>query len=313
MALNSTGPISIGGSTSGQSINLEFGRSATQQTSMNQLYRGGSIVPNSASNAAIATSGQIDFNSFHGAANRAALSLTIASNVSNYDIYTQRPGGYSAGTTDLTVTINSGVVVSSTSTGSFALTTGTFTSGDTLTIINNGYIVGRGGQGGGGGTYGTGGASGGGGNSAGPAFQASYAVSIQNNGVIGGGGGGGGGGAAANWVYGYSAGTDYGGAGGGGGGYGSAGTGGQGGASAGSTYSGGGGGAGYGPSPNSAGGAAGGAGGALSASGSGGGNSYSYYNGQSTYGGGGGGGGACTSGNSLITWTTTGTRYGALN
>lgn len=35
MALNSSGPISLGGSTSGQSVNLELGKSATAQISMN--------------------------------------------------------------------------------------------------------------------------------------------------------------------------------------------------------------------------------------------------------------------------------------
>jgi len=36
MALNSSGPISLGGSTSGQSINLEIGQTATQTVSLNQ-------------------------------------------------------------------------------------------------------------------------------------------------------------------------------------------------------------------------------------------------------------------------------------
>lgn len=35
MALNSSGPISLGGSTAGQSINLELGKSATAQVSLN--------------------------------------------------------------------------------------------------------------------------------------------------------------------------------------------------------------------------------------------------------------------------------------
>lgn len=35
MALNSSGPISLGGSTSGQSVNLELSKSATAQISMN--------------------------------------------------------------------------------------------------------------------------------------------------------------------------------------------------------------------------------------------------------------------------------------
>ena len=35
MALNNSGPISLGGSTSGQSVNLELGKSATAQISFN--------------------------------------------------------------------------------------------------------------------------------------------------------------------------------------------------------------------------------------------------------------------------------------
>lgn len=42
--LNTTGPISIGGSVIGESINLEFGLAAAHATDMASLYRGAGIV-----------------------------------------------------------------------------------------------------------------------------------------------------------------------------------------------------------------------------------------------------------------------------
>ena len=137
MALNSSGQLSIGGSTTGQSINLEFGRTATQQTAMSQLYRGGGIIPNATANNSIPTSGAIAIGNFYGATSRIAIAITIASNVQNYNLYTQRGGSYSAGISDLTYTINSGIIVGSSSNGSFAMATGTFASGDTVAVVNN--------------------------------------------------------------------------------------------------------------------------------------------------------------------------------
>jgi hypothetical protein len=101
----------------------------------------------------------------------------------------------------MTATVNSGVVIGSNSTSTAALNTGSsFPAGSTLTLINNGYIVGRGGEGGRGGGDGGGGGAGTGGYAGGPALNAQYPLSVTNNGTIGGGGGGGGG--AAPFVYG---------------------------------------------------------------------------------------------------------------
>ena len=80
MPLNSSGPISIGGSTTGQSINLEFGRTATQQTSMSQLYRGGAIVPDATANSSVPTSGAISLSNFYGATNRVSVTVNITIN-----------------------------------------------------------------------------------------------------------------------------------------------------------------------------------------------------------------------------------------
>jgi len=60
MALNSSGPISLGGSTVGQSINLELGQSATAQASMNAT--------NFRTLAGVA-SGQISISNFYGKSN----------------------------------------------------------------------------------------------------------------------------------------------------------------------------------------------------------------------------------------------------
>ena len=65
--LNTTGPISIGGSVAGESINLEFGFAATRTTDMASLYRGAGIVSGGAPN--VPTSGLISLAGFRGASN----------------------------------------------------------------------------------------------------------------------------------------------------------------------------------------------------------------------------------------------------
>lgn len=60
MTMNSSGPISIGGSTAGQSINLEVGRSATTTSSLND---------SSLRTLAGVASGQISFSNFYGKSN----------------------------------------------------------------------------------------------------------------------------------------------------------------------------------------------------------------------------------------------------
>ena len=118
-----------------------------------------------------------------GGVGRVAIALTLSSNTSNYNIYTNRGGTYSAGKSDVTLTINSGVVVNSTTVGTPALTVGTFTTGDTVKIINNGTIKGAGGTGGGG-SFGTGGC----GTNGGTALSTAFATTITNNGTVAGGG-----------------------------------------------------------------------------------------------------------------------------
>lgn len=186
MALNSSGPISLAGTTAGQSIQVELGGNGTTQVSLNDTaVRTLAGVP----------SGQISLNTFYGKANAVTINLTIAANTANYNMRTAAIAAGWNGTQAATIncTINSGVYVYSTSTGAYAFDTGTGYpgSGVTLNLTNNGNILGMGGGGGQGGGYVeavTGGTAGG------PGLLAQRAITITNNGFIAGGGGGGGGG-----------------------------------------------------------------------------------------------------------------------
>ena len=191
---------------------------------------------------------------------RVSLSVIISANTSNYVFNTAKVSGYLTGLTDVTLTINNGVTVNSTSSATPAISIdSSWSSTDTLTIVNNGIIAGYSGLGGNGnGSASTiggpaintgngtatwsiknysyivgGGGGGGGGGGAGhvanqtPGANGGTAIiigaingTITNTGTIGGGGGGGGGG-------GYGGGSSYGSGGGGGGaGFGNGGTGG---------------------------------------------------------------------------------------
>ena len=137
---------------------------------------------------------------------RRRVTIAIASNTSNYLLNTAKAALYEPGNTDVILTVNSGIVVSSSSTGSFALDIDTsWNANDSITIINNGLIVGKGGNGGRG--FGANDCSSdayicsNGGSSGGPALRAQRQVSIDNTGgtVGGGGGGGAGGGGTCAW------------------------------------------------------------------------------------------------------------------
>ena len=179
---------SSGSSLAISEIAAEFGGSTPH--SMSEYYRGGSNVPSASSTSGIASSGAITMSSFYGTSNRIGITLTISGDTSNYNIYNNRGGTYVAGLSDVTLVNNA--TISSTSTGTAALDTGTgWTSGDVITIDNNSTIVGDGGDGGAGGGNSAGAAGG----AAGHAINMQFDTTIDNTGgTLSGGGGGGGGG-----------------------------------------------------------------------------------------------------------------------
>jgi hypothetical protein len=87
---------------------------------------------------------------------RPTIALTIAVDTNTYDIYTAavaaNAAAVAAGPVNVILTINSGVLLYSTSTAAYALTTGSgFQAGTNILVINNGTIFGCGGKGGDGG------------------------------------------------------------------------------------------------------------------------------------------------------------------
>ena len=189
MALNSSGAISLGGSTSGESINLENAQPATATVSLNDAAVRGLAGPS------FATPGTVIVmpTDFYGKSNMFTFTLAAGTDVNlrSAAITAGWPGSGA-----VQATIAPGTTIQSSSTGSYALTiNGSWPAG--VTLINNGTIEGRGGNGGpGGNSYadpapqnGTTGGAGG------TALLVSVPVTINNaSGVIAGGGGGGGGG-----------------------------------------------------------------------------------------------------------------------
>ena len=189
MAIPSSGALAL------SAIQTEFGGS--NPISMSEYYAGGSNVPSGTTgdSGSIPSSGAIAVSQFYGSTNRVAIALTISSTTQSYNIYSNRGGTYSAGNSDVTLTVQAIVG----STGASGLDTGNqWTSGDTIKIINNSQIVGKGHAGGAGGARSGAGSAGTAGQ---PAINLGYPVTIQNNGgFIRGGGGGGGGGAGGSYT-----------------------------------------------------------------------------------------------------------------
>jgi hypothetical protein len=192
------------GSVSFSTIQTEF--TGANPISLSEYYRGGGTgyVPSGTGNGGyglISTSGAISVGTFRGTSRAVTISLTISVNTTNYNIRTA--AGSPAGAAAVTVTVNSGIYVYGSTTGNYAMDTGTgWAAGSTINVINNGIITGFGGAGGAGCsingvtfTNPTVGSAGG------PGLRAQYAMSISNNGTVAGGGGGGGGGGGSRGNY----------------------------------------------------------------------------------------------------------------
>jgi hypothetical protein len=326
MALPASGAISL------SDFNTELGITAGTTISMNDADVRGFL--------GLASGAEASFSDYYGASSVVDIALTLSGNTNNYNIFSNKGGTYVAGKSNITLTVNSGVTVGSTSTGTYALDTGTgWASGDTITIVNNGTVVGKGGNGGNGATArynsisynGTQEAASTAGGAGGHAFRAQFAATITNNGTFAGGGGGGGGAGGAISYNSKSGDGQLKGGGGGGGGAGTnAGSGGSAGrmknyfdtnikyttnvlASSGSSGSATAGGS-RGNNADSRGFSdslsGGGAGGARGSAGAGGAASGTITIASSSSG---GAGGNYAVGNSNITWSTTGTRLGGVS
>jgi hypothetical protein len=206
---NNPTAISLGGSaTSGsynESIEVElaptvptYNTSGTNAISLNDpAVRTLAGVPSPGS--------QISFYCLYGKSNRVYHQICVGAPTPNWVLNSSnRPvlvPGYSAGKTDVLINVQSGMYVYSPSPGTaaFTIASGTFTTGDTVTLVNKGYIIGAGGAGGNGliaqpaltdQPYFPQAA----GQPGGTAIQTYFPLSINNHcgSILGGGGGGGG-------------------------------------------------------------------------------------------------------------------------
>ena len=123
---------------------------------------------------------------------RLVANLSLSGNSADYLLDTSKVSGYVAGQTDVILTIESGAVIGSTSTSTYAVNVDTsWNAGDTVKIINNGTIEGKGGAGG---------AADSSGGAGGPALRCQRAVTVDNVGTIASGGAGGAGGTSSGNV-----------------------------------------------------------------------------------------------------------------
>jgi len=203
-------PMSLGPTNSPTSRSLSATFSDPAPYQFTQYYRNGPLVPDNAANSGIPTSGPIALSQFVGAtSDPAATVYQIQANTQNLDLFAYAsdparpaPTRYTANTpgVNLVFQIGPGVYIGSATVAQNSISTNTNTPTAwhptvSLTIVNQGIVLGAGGAGGNGGPAPATPANGQGG---GTAITAQRAVTIQNAGTFAGGGGGGSGG---GWIY----------------------------------------------------------------------------------------------------------------
>jgi hypothetical protein len=188
-------------------VGVEIGRTATQRVSLNETS-----VRNLAGKPGDQT--RISLSDLWNKSR--TVTVVPPRDLYNYVLEPSVVPNYVRGFTEVVFSVPSSINVYSADVNKPALTVRGFSSGDTVTVVNNNYIIGKGG-GGGVGAGGQGGigqmrdtrqnpspaVAGGGG---GTAIRLEFSTKIINNGTIGGGGGGGGGGGTAygeNWYGDY--------------------------------------------------------------------------------------------------------------
>jgi hypothetical protein len=172
------------GQISFNQVNVELTRPSTSQLDLNDSTVRGI--------AAVGGSGTvISMNDLRG---KAYVGLVISSDTLNYNVYSAASSSpaYNPGVSFIQVTVNPGIKVGSSGPGTAISIPSQFSPTDNVRIVNQGQILGLGGNGGLGGGYN-------------PGFAGSDAITTQrpvfidNQGTIAGGGGGGAGGASASF------------------------------------------------------------------------------------------------------------------
>jgi hypothetical protein len=131
-------PLPVSGTISLSQVNTELSLPVTQGISLNDA-----VVRALAGKA----SGTISMSDLHGkSASRSATAFIYTAHQLNGAITLSNMAGYVAGKTDVTITINAGIYMYSDSAAPALNIIGGVT-GDTITLINNGFIMGKGGDG----------------------------------------------------------------------------------------------------------------------------------------------------------------------